>query len=586
MKEAAKIAKLAVQKVATPSKNQLQGVNLSATAPEAFEAVTRITEIAMSPTGKSPPKRPRVELPKALPSVGSPQALRETHRLIRSKPAYDTLAPRSVQFHGDTPSRDFDSWDPVSIDEDIDEADETKFSSRDSGKSKIELKSIAMINFWEAVQCIIDDGVNTATGSGQRKEVSKIMDSNVESIITRIPTIPGFLNSDHLKSILAIELGEVRSNYVKAVARASVEYNIRDPELAKEANINRAQLLDCSSIELWTNKEYQLAEWRVYRLTGVDKLAVLKSFHRMDRNLCTNLPIMLELQYLWLDGTLPAGWWENMTSTTRCTYSGLLFVDVNQPKFRSKLPFLMDDFTMHLETYAKDIRDALIEFWIVSAGGKLSTCINQLVDTGHKTLGSANSPAKELNPGGNLNESEFNFDHDGDKDSDDELSLGTEQFRKFKERNSMTALNNRMALEGFQGKTAKSRSSTSGPLGATLPNNNSNHQTQKVKKNKAESIVDCAVVLMSRQLRGMCEMSLYALTNLFEKLSYDYTAQYSIFVINIRLRKVKSREITLDFNEPVEVCLQPELSEIKNAVVNSINTIVNTSRGYSRPEQR
>ena len=582
MKEASKIAKLAVQK-SSPTKNQLLGVNLSATAPEAFEAAARITEIAHSPSGKSPPKRPKVEYTKPLPSVGSPQALRETHRLIRSNPAYTIKEPRGIQFHGDDVVKDFDSWDPVSIDE-VTEADEVKSSGPEAEKNKLEQKSDATKKYWEVVQSVIANGVETATGSGQRRQVSSIMDSNIESIITRVPTIPGFLNSDHLKNLLAVELSEVRAGYVEAVARASVEYSIRDNEFAKEVGINRAQLLDSSIIELWTNKEFQLAEWRVLRQTGVEKLSVLRSFHRMDKNLCTNLPIMLELQYLWLDNTLPTGWWENMSSTVKCTYSGLLFVDVNQPKFRSKLPFLMDDFTMHLETYAKDIRDALIEYWIVSAGGKLSNCISQLTDVASK-----NSELYNSNRGDGLltgQGNDFTFGQDGERESDDEASLGTEQFRKFKEKNSLGAMNNRMTLEGFQSKGGKKGATTGGTLTSQAPSNFASGQLQKPKKNRAEAIVDCGVVLMSRQLRSMCESSLYALADLFEKLQYDYTAQYSIFVINIKLRKVKSREISLDFNEPVEVCLQPELSEIKNAVINSINTIVNTSRGYSRPEQR
>ena len=590
MKEAGKIAKLPVQN-SNPTKNQLLGVNLSATAPEAFEAASRITEIAFSPTGKSPPKRPKIEQAKPLPSVGSPQALRETHRIIRSKPGYNIVEPRSIQFHGDSDVKDFDSWDPVAVDE-VTETDEMKSSGVEI-KSKLDSQGDATSKYWESVQAIIEYGVETATGSGQRKPISAIANTNIESIVTRVPAITGFLNSEHLKHLLAIELSEVKSGYIEAIARASVEYNIRDSELAKLVKINREQLLDSSSIELWTNKEYQLSEWRVLRQTGVDKLSVLRSFHRMDKNLCNCLPIMLELQYLWLDSSLPSGWWENMASTVRCTYSGLLFVDVNQPKFRSKLPFLIDDFSMHLETYAKDIRDALIEYWIVAAGGKLSNCVSQLVEMVQKS--SSESQYNALKDAGEAitNANEFPFGHDGDRESDDEMSQGTEQFRKFKEKNSLNTMNNRMSLEGFPAKGNKTKGTTSIPKGTatsqSLVGSNTNsigNQSKKPKKNRAESIVDSAVVLMSRQLRGTCEMSLYALTDLFEKLSYDYTAQYSIFVINIRLRKVKSREITLDFSEPVEVCLQPELSEIKNTVVNSINTIVNTSRGYSRPEQR
>ena len=95
-------------------------------------------------------------------------------------------------------------------------------------------------------------------------------------------------------------------------------------------------------------------------------------------------------------------------------------------------------------------------------------------------------------------------------------------------------------------------------------------------------MVTSAVVLLSRQLRGMCEQSLQSLAELFEKLSRPLTCEYSIFVINMRLRKKRTSELTFDFIEPLEVSLQPDIVEIKAALTTCVHKIVNASRGFPR----
>ena len=411
MKEASKIAKQLVEKSSDhlAGKKNIAGINLAATAPEAFEASRRISAIALSPNGKSPPRREKKTQPKLLPSLGSPQALRETHRLIRSQPNYKVMMPLNVQFSGNTVTKDFDSWDPESINE---ENNDNQIKLSDDSLLNFEFKMKSNTLFIQAVEEIISKGVYTATGSGHRRPVSNIRDKNVESIISRIPTVDGFLNTKHIKKALGSELNEVKAAYIHAAAISSLEYSLKDPEFSKESEIDKNSLIDDSSIVLWTNLEYQLKEWRVYRNTGVDGNSVMRSFQQIDRGLCTNLSIMLELQYLWLDGSFPQVWWENMPSTGYCTYSQALFVDVNQPKFRGRLPFMLDDFIIHLETYAKDVRDALLEYWVITAGGKLSNYISKLPDdSNYKIFNEPNHlQANEVD-----NDNTLKFDSDEEK---------------------------------------------------------------------------------------------------------------------------------------------------------------------------
>lgn len=117
------------------------------------------------------------------------------------------------------------------------------------------------------------------------------------------------------------------------------------------------------------------------------------------------------------------------------------------------------------------------------------------------------------------------------------------------------------------------------------PRNVNNLNKDIQQKNSAERMVSTGVVLLSKQLREMCETSLQSLAQLFEKLSQPLTSEYSVFVINMRLRKRRTGEVATDFNEAVEVSLQPDLVEIKSAMSTCVHKLVNASRGFPRPEQ-
>jgi len=76
-----------------------------------------------------------------------------------------------------------------------------------------------------------------------------------------------------------------------------------------------------------------------------------------------------------------------------------------------------------------------------------------------------------------------------------------------------------------------------------------------------------------------------ALVDLFESLKQPNKSEYSVFVVNVRVMKVKSGDITTEFSEPVRACLQPDLSEFKSTMSHCISSIVAASRGFARPEQ-
>ena len=59
---------------------------------------------------------------------------------------------------------------------------------------------------------------------------------------------------------------------------------------------------------------------------------------------------------------------------------------------------------------------------------------------------------------------------------------------------------------------------------------------------------------------------------------------YPIFSVSLRLRKIGKKDVTTEFNDPVEIFLHPELSEFKSALTGCLRHLVNASRDFNRPE--
>jgi hypothetical protein len=113
---------------------------------------------------------------------------------------------------------------------------------------------------------------------------------------------------------------------------------------------------------------------------------------------------MLEVQYLWLKDTLPSFWWDTNTHISCCTYKDLLFTDANQTSFKRKLPLSLEEFTSHVASHAKHIREALSEHWLMSVGKILDNFISSLPDGGLIVKeSSAATKSMQQDPGGGGN---------------------------------------------------------------------------------------------------------------------------------------------------------------------------------------
>ena len=572
MKHASKVAKHYIS--APRVVNKVVGYSLAATAPDAFEASMRISDIVNSP-GKST-KKVKMELdPLELPSSTSPSAMREEHRLLRSSPNFNTLAPSPLRPESNnTYGRNFNDWNPDPL---LNEKSLSSQSSQPSLKQRstdLARKTESIQTFHASVETLLHLGVLTAAGSGHRLAVPMLTSDAVENIIRRVPSKHGFLDSVMMQTYLQSEIDGVKDDYCRAAARSSLEYIIRDAVEAKELGVQVDLLYDETLDALWTNREFQLPEWRVLRQTGIKADAVVKIYGKINRTLCSSLSIMLELQNLWIDGTLPPVWWESMPMH-RCTYSELLFTDVNLPHFRSKLPLTLEEFGSHVERHSDEIREALMEFWLTAAGAKLKSYL-AMTDNGEPISITGDDyddhhSAKMLSKIGDE-------DDDSDNDDVDEESEYRNLVRTHELTDAHRAFNRRAHTEGLELSHHHDNHSRSRNASINV------HQEAPVTKTKSELVLNSAAVLTSRHLRMMCENSLRSLVELFEQLSRPNSADYSIFIINMKLRKVRKKDITTDFQEPVEVCLQPDLNDLKGMLTLCIGKIVEASRNMPRPE--
>ena len=573
MKQATKVAKAMMTQGLTSSGANIMNYSLAATAPDAFEASHRIkTKAFQKDTNRNDTKAESKRKKKDLPVNTSKTALRDAHRFDRSpKPFHDLPpSPNTLSLRGGAKEGiffpegnkpNFDDWDPEPLYGSEQQAEKM------SDELKKEMQYDTLENSSNAIDLILTSGVPTALGSGHRLPVPTLPLLVRQNILQKIPPSPDYFDTlvcPELEEVQNEELQEVENAYCYAAARASFEYDIKDKVTAEELGVYINFLNDnIDSGELWYSKEFVAKEWRVLRQTGVDSERVMRSFRVLESCLCNVLPIMVQLQHLWDHASLPQAWWEGVNSSIdRCTYAKLLFTDVNQPRFHNRLPLPLDKFSNHIERHCEEIREALIEYWLISAGTMLRTYESDNFGNEEAvTLLEADStPPEEQEDDGEGGEfKQFIQDH----------PLGSSQ----------RALQQRIENEGLDSNVG------SGSGTVKKVSTKAAGSTTSVR-NKATRMMDCAAVLMSRQLREMCESSLRSMLQLFEQANESTKDNNpAVFVIDVKLRKKVRKDVTTEFSEPVEVCLQPDADFIKHTLSTSVRQIVSCSRDFPMADQ-
>ncbi|CAM9582806.1 unnamed protein product, partial [Hapterophycus canaliculatus] len=101
-------------------------------------------------------------------------------------------------------------------------------------------------------------------------------------------------------------LQDVQIGHSVSVARAVVDYELKDPEGRRALGIERGHLL--AGPRWYQSQEYLIPEWRVLRQTGVSRARVRRSALALKRKLCSVETIMVGLEKLWHSGVVPGDW--------------------------------------------------------------------------------------------------------------------------------------------------------------------------------------------------------------------------------------------------------------------------------------
>lgn len=434
-------------------------------APNALLATARIADLAAS--GGNLPKLSAV-------SEAAPIKMEESSSRInavsRNKVIFATKAFQPQKAGAFNP----DDWNPVAAPPPVDTS--LDLISRSAMCDRMD----------RAIQRVIQNGV--ATAATKCVPLPQFPDRYLNSIISRLLAVTTRLDGDWVNVAVNAELALIEKDYLYACARGSVEYGLHDSEEVKVSGISLAKLRDERSILLWCNEEYQVDEWRLLRKTGIHHEAIQRIAEINALINCTPISVMLELQSLWLDKFLPASWWESVKLTNNeTTIDKILLTNVNEISLRGRFPLSVAEFITHVDVYSKGVREGLTEFWLAEVGAKLSSFVASLSTIDCKgvaihdeidlsaSLLILNSLSESVNGGGLLDD------------------------RKEDKRRATKAMKQRLNFElETSGLSPISKDKQSGRK----------VQSHALKgQSKAERVLECSAVLLSRQLRGMCEVS-------------------------------------------------------------------------------
>ncbi|KAH8085006.1 dynein light chain binding protein [Aureococcus anophagefferens] len=189
-------------------------------------------------------------------------------------------------------------------------------------------------------------------------------------------------------------LEESRLGFADGVARAMVDYEMRDANLVGLLDIDPAHLR--AAPRWWTSVEHRTYEWRVLRKTGVARRRVHRAFYAAatqlrvsgeaakdddddaegdddeelgnGRRLSVRHAPKLRRDSQAASGIITAAAMAETAShhheTSRPPFSTVLLTDVPSTGFRRRLPLTLDVFCTHVERHAGAVRDSLKEDWL------------------------------------------------------------------------------------------------------------------------------------------------------------------------------------------------------------------------------
>lgn len=167
--------------------------------------------------------------------------------------------------------------------------------------------------YWIAVEDRMLNGSPNALGAGAKSPLLELPPERVDGITSRLAFelrfIPGIelgAYQAYVEAAVNSMLQDVQIGHAVAVARAVVDYELKDPEGRRALGIERGHLL--AGPRWYQSQEYLIPEWRVLRQTGVSRARVRRSALALKRKLCSVETIMVGLEKLWHSGVVPGDW--------------------------------------------------------------------------------------------------------------------------------------------------------------------------------------------------------------------------------------------------------------------------------------
>lgn len=356
-----------------------------ALAPFAIHAGPRIKDVAKtSKNGKFPVIEKAEDKVETLPVKSLPYAVRDEHRSLRTSEHLKSILPKKFSINVDTlkdntDSDNFDLWDPVPVIKPLENNSMKVDLELMTSKDRLERKRNNLLRFNRFVEYLIQNGIETSTGAGNRLSVIEMTNKMYDSIQHKINLDIASMSSS-LNEIKKHEMLQQKLDFQTVIARSCAQYLLLDSKLCERYNIENSYLYDDAYLDLWTDRQYQLPEFRILRQTSIDSEQVLKCKLHFENIFCGGDKVIRDIQNYWFDSSMPLKWFEKMEPMKPCNYNMMSFLDISEMSFRKKLPMEIKEFTDHIQSKCRHIVDGLIDEWIANVGNILSEAIADMTN--------------------------------------------------------------------------------------------------------------------------------------------------------------------------------------------------------------
>lgn len=179
--------------------------------------------------------------------------------------------------------------------------------------SEAERQKESIDRYWNTVEDRMLNGSPNALGAGAKSPLLELPPERVDGITSRLAFelrfIPGIelgAFQAYVEAAVNSMLQDVQVGHCVSVARAVVDYELKDPEGRRALGIERGHLT--AGPRWYQCQEYLIPEWRVLRQTGVSRARVRRSALALKRRLCSVETVMVGLEKLWHSGVVPGDW--------------------------------------------------------------------------------------------------------------------------------------------------------------------------------------------------------------------------------------------------------------------------------------